>query len=155
MGSTPTPGTKDMNLSLKNPLNFIALVLMPLTIVGLITAILLISPNPKSADTKTGTLTGKVTIGPICPVERVGVPCPVPPEAYASREIGAYQSDTLIAQTHADPTGSYVMTLPAGTYKIQTLKTGMGQMSKDLPATIEIRANQTTTLNIDIDTGIR
>ncbi len=32
-----------------------------------------------------GTLSGHVTIGPNCPVERVGVPCTPAPEAYTSR----------------------------------------------------------------------
>ncbi|GEM_PF-4383657 len=105
----------------------------------------------------TGILRGQVTIGPNCPVERVGVPCPPPPEAYASREFDIMTKDKgqTVTTFHADMSGNYIISLAPGTYIITPAKTGIGYMSKDLPATITIKAGGVVTLNIDIDTGIR
>lgn len=104
----------------------------------------------------TGILTGQVSIGPNCPVEREGVACTPSPEAYAAREfIVLDSSQKEVARFHADANGSYTVTLSLGTYTIKSAMTGMGYMSNDLPSTITIKAGQTTTLNISIDTGIR
>lgn len=105
----------------------------------------------------TGTLTGKVSIGPICPVERVGVPCPVPPETYTSREFLVLSSDQkkTIASFHADAQGNYSVSLSPGVYTVVSAKTGIGFLSKDLPSAVAIKAGKTTNLNISVDTGIR
>src|SRR3989344_4324575 len=56
-----------------------------------------------------GVIKGKVDVGPICPVEREGVPCPVPPEAYTSREVVIYGSDgyTEKEKVALDKEGNY------------------------------------------------
>ncbi len=103
-----------------------------------------------------GLLTGHVTIGPNCPVERVGVPCLVPPETYSSREFLVFTSSQKeVARFHANSKGDYNISLPPGTYTIVSAKTGMGFLSKNLPSAVIIKAGQTTTLNFSIDTGIR
>lgn len=103
-----------------------------------------------------GTLTGKVSIGPNCPVEREGVACTPSSEAYASREFIVLDSNQKeVTRFHADANGNYIVTISEGTYTVKSANTGMGYMSKDLPNIITIKAGQTTTLNIDIDTGIR
>lgn len=103
----------------------------------------------------TGNLQGKVTIGPICPVERIDNPCVTPPEAYAAREFSVTQRGKTITTFHADMTGNYIISLVPGTYIVTSAKTGIGYMSKDLPATVAIKAGETSMLNIDVDTGIR
>src|SRR5262245_24523355 len=40
-----------------------------------------------------GTLTGRVTIGPICPVERIDQPCDPPPEMYAAHRLVLLAAD--------------------------------------------------------------
>ncbi len=104
----------------------------------------------------TGTIKGKVTVGPICPVERVGVPCPVPPEAYTSREVILYAADgvTIIKRMHFLPDGTYSFQVPAGTYIIDIPRPGVGG-SKDLPKTVIVTAGQTVQVDFSIDTGIR
>lgn len=103
-----------------------------------------------------GTLSGQVSIGPICPVEREGVVCTPSPEAYASREFIVLDSNQKeVTRFRADAMGSYSISILPGTYTVVSAKTGMGYMSKDLPSTITIKSGQSTTLNIDIDTGIR
>lgn len=105
---------------------------------------------------QTGILMGKATIGPICPVERVDQSCPVPPEAYTSREILVYTRDgkTLLNRTHFHTDGSYSFVLPADTYVLDVPHTGIGG-AKDLPKTVIIKAGATVVVDVDIDTGIR
>ena len=104
-------------------------------------------------------LTGKVTVGPLTPVERVGVTPPVPnPEVFTSRKLLLYEADgkTLIEEIPIQAAGYY------GTYNV-TLKPGT--ICAGLPVAwaawqadflrITIEAGKTTTLDVDIDTGIR
>lgn len=111
---------------------------------------------PAKEETKNGVIQGKATIGPICPVERVGVPCPVPPEAYTSREIVVYdESGTrIVSRTHFDTTGHYRIELPAGIYVLDIPRGGVGG-SKNLPQQIRLHAGETIEVNPNIDTGIR
>ena len=104
----------------------------------------------------TGILEGNVTIGPICPVERPGVPCPVPCEAYQARKILIYDKSgtKLLQQVSIDCTGHYRVELKAGEYTVDVNHSGIGHVT-NVPKKIEIKAGQTITLNIDIDTGIR
>ena len=110
-------------------------------------------PTPK----RFGTLEGHVTIGPLSPVVRVGEPEPTPsPEIYRDREIVIYLKDgkTEFARLKLDDQGNYRAELPVGTYVVDINHLGI-DMSKDLPKVIEIREGEITSLDIDIDTGIR
>lgn len=103
-----------------------------------------------------GTLSGEVTVGPICPVERIDVPCPVPPEAYTSREVVIFGKDgkTEVARKHFDSTGYYEFSLKPGEYVVNIPKQGIGG-GKDLPHKVMVVTGRTTTFNFNIDTGIR
>ena len=121
-------------------------------------------PTPTSAPQvipsntpQVGTLEGHVTIGPLTPVERVDVPTPtVPPEMYAAHSIQVFQANgtTLVAHVKINPDGTYRVELPPGTYVVDLPKIGL-ERAAGLPTTITITADQTTRLDIDIDTGIR
>jgi|GEM_PF-1905378 len=103
-----------------------------------------------------GILSGTVSVGPICPVERVDSPCPVPPDAYTSREVDIYDAagKTLLASTHLSVTGTYQFSLAPGKYTVNIPATGVGG-SQNVPHAVTIKANQTTVFNFAIDTGIR
>ena len=103
----------------------------------------------------TGTLAGRVSIGPLCPVE----PCTVSPErlaaAYAARPITiALPGGAVVTTVTADPVNGYNVTLAPGSYVVSIPRTGIGG-SRALPATVTIAAGRTTRLDIAIDTGIR
>jgi hypothetical protein len=103
-----------------------------------------------------GTLAGFVAIGPICPVEQEGVPCPVPPELYAGVDVIVREPDgDLEARVDLDDQGQYRVDLPAGRYLV-TLDHELG-IDRGFSPTheVEIRSGQTTELDFDIDTGIR
>ncbi len=107
----------------------------------------------------TGTLTGKVSIGPLCPVE----PCPpgaYPPNPYLSRELiftpkgGGRPADLpFYAKLQAD--GSFEAELPAGKYEVTLSDCNFLGCNYALPKNVNIEANKTTEMDIDIDTGIR
>lgn len=109
---------------------------------------------PVIIETRTGIIEGSVTIGPICPVEREGVPCVVPPETYTSRTVVVYAADqsTVLKQVALDTEGNYSLTVPTGTYwlQIQPAGIGPGEMKS-----VEVKADATSRLDFDIDTGIR
>jgi hypothetical protein len=111
-----------------------------------------ITPTPEGVGT--GYLSGHVSIGPICPVERVDHPCVVPPEAYTSRSVVVYASDQAMVKEKAalDAVGNYKITLAAGTYWVQIQPAGIGPGEKKK---VTIKSGETQTLNFDIDTGIR
>lgn len=103
-----------------------------------------------------GTLEGEVEIGPICPVEREGIPCSVPPEAYTSRQIVIYEEDGVseIVRMQLTADGTYKLSLPAGSYMLSIAQNGIDR-SPELPVAIKILEGATTVFNFSIDTGIR
>ena len=114
------------------------------------------SPTDPIVQQATGRLSGTVTIGPNCPVETITNPCPTSPEAYAARKVLVYdaQHAQLLHTVDIDSHGLYLIDLAPGTYVVDLQKVGIDR-SSDVPATVTIRANAVTTLNISIDTGIR
>ena len=101
---------------------------------------------------------GKVSVGPICPVESADAPCAIPESAYTSRTIIAYpikNSKKIIAQVHVGADGTYALTLPApDTYIIDMTQNGIDS-SKDIPYKITVKDGDSIEHAISIDTGIR
>lgn len=106
----------------------------------------------------TGILRGEMSIGPICPVERVDNPCTPTPEMYAARKVFVYKSSdkkNLVATLTPDADGKFSTTLPVGTYYLDMMhQQGPGGIS-GVPATIKILDGKTVELSISVDTGIR
>lgn len=103
-----------------------------------------------------GHLVGKVSIGPICPVERVGVPCEPSPEQYAARKVMVYSLGGLVKVGEATPDakGHYSIALDPGSYYVDVVHSGIGGV-QGVPANVTIESGKNTTLDISIDTGIR
>lgn len=97
-----------------------------------------------------------MTIGPICPVERVGHPCTPTPAMYAAHPVTVYSANkaTIIATLTPDAQGRFSAMLLAGTYFVDVEHQTIGAV-RGVPATISVRSGQIVTLSIDIDTGIR
>lgn len=130
------------------------LILLAIVLFGLVPVGL--SVGCSSGSTGTGILEGNVTIGPICPVEQPGHPCPVPCEMYQARKVQIYDSNgtKLIAEADIDCNGHYSIELKSGTYTVDINPNGFAHVS-GVPQKIELKSGQTIELNIDIDTGIR
>ena len=104
-----------------------------------------------------GFLEGKVTIGPLCPVETVppDPACQPSQDTYDAWPIVIWTAvkKTKIATIDPDLDGNYLIDLPKGSYLVDLDK--QHRFNKSLPALIIIKPNETSLLNIDIDTGIR
>jgi len=110
--------------------------------------------------TGTGVLKGKITIGPICPVERIppDPACLPTAETYKAWATVVWTSDKKSKLATIDPKldGTYLTELPAGEYTIDfEVSRTFGAGGSNLPASVTIANKDTTTLNITIDTGIR
>jgi hypothetical protein len=106
--------------------------------------------------TTKGTLQGQVTVGPLCPVERPDQPCLPTPETYAARKVVVLAPDgvTVVATVPLNGTGYYRVNLEPGSYVVDINHAGIDR-SPDVPRTLTIRAGETITLDIAIDTWIR
>ena len=104
-------------------------------------------------DVKTGLLKGKVTIGPLCPVE----PCPVTiPNPYTSRTIILQkQTGEFLPPIILQEDGSFETEIGVSTYTLSLSECSFLGCNYSLPKTVIIEADKTTEVGIDIDTGIR
>lgn len=108
-------------------------------------------PNP-GAIKASGTIIGKVNIGPLCPVE----PCPVPkPDPYSSRKVVLTPTIGKSINLDLDSSGNFSGAIPAGTYELTITNCEFLGCRYSLPKTVLIEANQTTRIDVEIDTGIR
>jgi hypothetical protein len=129
-----------------------------LILVGITIAVAIVlngSSLPAGNGAGTGTLTGNVSIGPLCPVE----PCTVPHDrlvaAYAARPITiSTPAGSVVASVIADPETGYTVALKPGTYVVDIPHQGIGG-SPELPKTVTLRSGEKVRLDISIDTGIR
>ena len=120
-----------------------------LSIVGALAVIALMQGTQSPEQ---GTISGKVTIGPLCPVE----PCPNPiPNIYTSRQLILQpgSGDPIYVQLNSD--GSFQATVNAGTYTVNLTNCTFLGCKYSLPKTITVKPNENTVIDINIDTGIR
>ena len=104
-----------------------------------------------------GILEGQVNIGPLQPAMQEGEEAPTPaPEVYAAREIVIYKKNgvTEFIRLEIDATGWYQGELLVGSYVIDINRIGIDS-AYNLPLKIDIKADVTLRLDIEIDTGIR
>ena len=106
-------------------------------------------------------LQGAVTIGPISPVEQPGGNPPVPPEVFSSRYLIIYDEsgknlvrEVYFTQIGQGATGYYTAQIAPGTYVIDINHLGVDRVA-NLPVTITVIADETVTIDVNIDTGIR
>ncbi len=131
-------------------------------LIGIIAIIIFVSGciQQQNQISEKGFLEGKITIGPICPVERSppDPKCQPTEETYKAWPIAVYTSDkkAKIIQIEPNIDGTHKTELPVGNYIVDLEKQqpfGIG--GNNLPATIVINSGETTKLDINIDTGIR
>jgi hypothetical protein len=106
-------------------------------------------------------LQGAVTIGPISPVERPGENPPVPPEVFSSRYLIIYDEsgerlvrEVYFTQIGQSATGYYTAQIAPGTYTVDINHAGIDR-ADNLPVKITVSADETVTIDVNIDTGIR
>jgi hypothetical protein len=129
-------------------------------IVGIISylPIIFITGCDKS-EKDSGYLAGTISIGPLCPVERIPPDpgCLPTAETYKAYPVSVYSADgeDKITQLKPSLNGSFSCELPAGKY-IVILENAISKIgNSNLPVNLSIKLRDTTRLNINIDTGIR
>ena len=99
-------------------------------------------------------LTGNVTRGPSSPIMHPNaVYAPLPVQGAKVRVTTL--NGTEVASVTTDPKGSFRIDLAPAAYRVDLDGLGGGAITKDLPATVNIRANSETRLDIHVDTRLR
>ena len=106
-------------------------------------------------------LQGAVTIWPLSPVVGPGQSEPVPPEVFDSRYLIIYDEsgkrlvrEVYFTQIDQSAMGYYTAQIAPGTYVIDINRLGIDR-ADGLPVTIDVIADETVTIDVNIDTGIR
>ena len=106
-------------------------------------------------------LQGAVTIGPLSRVEKPGEFTPVSPEVFASRKLMIYDAsgkhlvrEVYFTQIYNSANGYYAVQIAPGTYTIDINHLGI-DMADGLPQKTTVAADETMTIDVNIDTGIR
>jgi hypothetical protein len=97
-----------------------------------------------------GFVTGRVTAGPTCPVERIGHPCP--PRAVVA-EVQARAAGRVVASSRSRTNGTYRLELRGGTYTVVAVT--HNDFPRCVGRTATVTAEHTTNVDITCDTGIR
>jgi len=129
-------------------------------VLSAILIVLVFSCTEKKMITGSGVLKGKISIGPLCPVQRD----PPDPGCLPTKQtfvawataVWTENKKTKIALLDPSLDGNYQVELPAGNYILDfdvSRTNGIG--GSNLPSTISITNSDTTIFNINIDTGIR
>ena len=115
------------------------------------------APCPQSNSTLPAnyTLYGKITIGPLCPVE----PCNRTFD-YSGARVNVYDaaSRSKVAQSSADSSGYYGIMLEKGSYLVNVTDASgnsFGLPRLDYTQSISIESGHVAEMDFDIDTGIR
>ncbi len=124
-------------------------------------------PGGADFQKESGIIKGKVTIGPLCPVE----PCNLPPEdiarIYEARKVIIYQqaTKTRAAQANLDRDGKYSISLWPGCYIVDISDAQGNALPLDLnrrprigniiPVEVQVKPGEEIVMDFDIDTGIR
>ncbi len=107
---------------------------------------------PLGSDTDSG-IEGRVTVGPVCPVVREGVPCPDRPyEAELSILDG---SGREVASVRSDAAGSYRLALTPGAYRVVPLSPPGLPLPRGEAVDVTVAAGRFVTLDISYNSGIR
>jgi len=124
-----------------------------------ITVLLFILSCRKNVTQVTGFLEGVISIGPICPVERIppDPACLPTAETYKAYPVSVWTSNGNRKIVLINPAldGSYSTELAPGNYLVILEKKMNMVGGSNLPVEVSIKSQEKTILNINIDTGIR
>ena len=100
------------------------------------------------------TLTGSVTLGPTCPVERIPPDPACAPKAYQTNiEVRRPGETAIVASTRTDEKGTFKFTLPPGTYQVEAK--GGNPFPNCSGSTIVLTKGAFKSIELSCDTGIR
>lgn len=97
------------------------------------------------------TVTGRVELGPTCPVETLDSPCPPAPAVGATVEV--LQEGEVVASTTTDDDGRFELAAPEGVVEVRA-ESAEGLPSQD-SETFTLDAGDDVEAILFLDTGIR
>ncbi len=107
---------------------------------------------PLDRDIDSG-IEGRVTLGPVCPVVREGVPCPDRPYEAELRILDGAGREVAIVRS--DAAGSYCLALAPGAYRVVPLSPPGLPLPRAGAVDVTVVAGRFVTLDISYDSGIR
>ena len=109
------------------------------------------APSSTDGGPRRVAVTGSVTAGPTCPVERVGHPCPRVPVRGSVIATGSKGDETETARIRAD--GHYALSLLPDAYSLK-VETG-GLLPRCPEVRFELMRDRPRRVDVACDTGIR
>ena len=120
--------------------------------VGLVAALTLAACGADAAGDGTSGMRGVATVGPQCPVEIAGSPCPDEPFQGTIQVLNA--DGDVVADATTNDDGSFEIPLEPGSYVVTAaLEGGSPPFVKPVDVTVEVGAF--AEVNVSVDTGIR
>jgi hypothetical protein len=126
-------------------------------LIVLFLAVLACSTRVSMAETQSGSLEGRITVGPLRP----GPVRPdeggqlLPAEFVSSHKIAILTEDKhKVKEVTFDSKGAYKTDLPPGKYLVALEPNDVG-IRKPAPVPVTIESGKKATLNLDFDTGMR
>lgn len=106
-------------------------------------------PNPRI----TGSLQGKVLVDPVCPVVQVGKNCDARP---LQTNLAIFNAQgALIQQVSSDTLGNFSIKLAPGIYILKPAQEVNVPPFLKEPQTVTVVSNQTTSVTLFFDSGLR
>ena len=100
-----------------------------------------------------GTVQGRVTLSPTCPVETVPPDPSCAPRPFQTTVTATGGGRSVTVPT--DAAGSFSVSLAPGTYTVSAAGSDIFPSCAKESQSVELKAGQTTTVNISCDSGIR
>ncbi len=115
-----------------------------------------VPPAPVETTKTTGTLTGVVTLGPTCPVERMPPDPQCAPRPYAVFvDIVRAGLDSIYKTVETDVGGKFTVQLPPGSYELHMRNKTASTFPRCETAIVQVEKGKTVDSPISCDTGIR
>jgi len=92
---------------------------------------------------------GLVRVGPACPVEQAGSPCPDRPLA---TELQIVRGTDVVATARSGEDGGFRVALDPGSYTIRSASSGLPSLR---PVEVMVRPHAFTSVTLTFDSGIR
>ncbi len=128
----------------------LALALLVVALAALVAA----CAGPTGGPGPAGGIRGVVLLGPMCPVERQGSPCPDRPIPATVEVLARDGAGPIIARTRAGADGRFEVRVAPGRYLVVALwATGMRRQSPAVAVTVPAQGFANVTLRVD--SGIR
>jgi hypothetical protein len=126
-----------------------------LVVLGLVVLGLVVATQGTGGAGATGVIEGEVTARPTRPVERADSPSPVLYVAHRRVTIET-ASGATVATTTTNERGHFSVTVPPGSYVVRVaIVPGTVGIRQNSPGDVMVIANQTNTVDIELDTGLR